>query len=624
MAYELPLVRIYQQLEDVSPALASPDLPPCVIGRCYHVMTYADNKLAILTGEYDKTNGNTFTPPNNEAGALLNEDSIKLYFDDMYIELADGTFDAVLNEAKIADAGGDFVNDGVAVGDIAVIDHASLSSPIERTVIAVAALELAINKNFAANMTGATYSIRKKLDDRLMLASDYTVDDGDISVLPSLTHIYNSVSYVVMTGNMYLEYKALRTDLSSSVGEVSSVAEIESQLGVINSENPLALGAKLCRDNTTTPVKFIAIDTEEDDDTGWSSVKDILENLTSVYFLALLTDKASIISLFKTHCVQMSTADEHGWRVCSGGVEMPIEKEIVDEASTGEIYESVGVKYFRDNSAEFISDGVSPADRLELNVGGAITGSYVVNQVINDNVIEVTTTAPFAETGSGITYTIDRDLSKPQQADEIAGSIDSYDSRRVVVVFPDEIEVNGETVAGYFLGTVVAGMVAGLPPHQGFTNLTIAGVETLSHSNTYFKKEDLNKIANAGGLIFVQETPNSAPYIRHQLTTDTQFVETRELSVVKNFDHLSYYFYDVLAPFIGPYNVTNKTSEIILGSLRLAGDKKMAEALPRIGAPLKSYTLAGGPSSISSDRIEVMNRLDIPKPLNYIDMYLAI
>ena len=70
MAYELPLVRVYQQLANVSPTLAAPDLPACVVGRCYHVMTYAVNKDDIYVEMYDKANGNSFVPQNDIAGTF--------------------------------------------------------------------------------------------------------------------------------------------------------------------------------------------------------------------------------------------------------------------------------------------------------------------------------------------------------------------------------------------------------------------------------------------------------------------------------------------------------------------------------------------------------------------------
>ena len=78
MAYELPLVRVYQQLEEVSPTLASPDLPACIIGRAYQVLTYLANKTEILVGAYDKVEGNSFTPPGMVAGGLLESSFTKI------------------------------------------------------------------------------------------------------------------------------------------------------------------------------------------------------------------------------------------------------------------------------------------------------------------------------------------------------------------------------------------------------------------------------------------------------------------------------------------------------------------------------------------------------------------
>ena len=284
-SYELPLVRIYQQLESVSPSLASPTLPACIIGRCYQVMTYADNKLDIFTGEYDKTNGNEFTIPNALAGVKLDSSSVALYFDNMYIELTEGTFNSVINEAKITDLSTDFTTQGITIGDKVVINHASLLAPIEALVLGISATVLTISKNFTTTMTGATYSVQKKMSDKLIASSAYVVSDETISVSPALTYSYLSVARAIISADMYVAYRALRTDLSTSIGEISTTDGIISALGPIVKENPLAYGVNKAMLNTITSIKYFAVNTLEGDELGWSRAKDILSNSTSVYSL---------------------------------------------------------------------------------------------------------------------------------------------------------------------------------------------------------------------------------------------------------------------------------------------------------------------------------------------------
>ena len=621
MAYELPLARVYQLLENVSATIASPDLPPCIIGRAYQVMTYVDNKTLISAGNYDKTNNNVFELPNKLAGVILEPSSANLYLDEAYIETSAGSFNAILNDYYITDLSADFTADPIAVGDKIVVSHSSLSTPLSLIVLAITATTLKVNKNFGSSMTGATYSVQKKLADKLMPQGSFSLSGNTVTVLPALNITYFSVDYPVMAAKMYFEYKALRTDLTSSVKEIGTTADIVSQCGNISKENPLAYGLNLCKINTVTTVKYIAVNTIEGDELGWSTVKDILENNTSVYTLALLTDKSSIIGDFKTHCESMATADEHGWRICTGGVPLVVNKDITT-GTAGEIYDNSGIKYLRDTTQAFLTEFVNPSDTLIITSPGGVTGSYIIDEVINDHTLKITTTFPV--TASSVVYTVNRDLDKGQQAAEVAGTIDSYNSKRVCIMWPDQIEISNEIVDGYYLGCVLAGMVAGLPPHQGFTNLGIGGVDKLHHSNTYFSKSQLNTIAEAGGMIFVQETENSLPYIRHQQTTDTQFVETKELSVVKNFDSLSYYFFGVLQPFIGSWNVTDKTVGIIKGSLTKAAEKKMSEELPKIGSPLKAFSISAEQASYASDKVKAVSKLGIPKPLNGIDYFMSI
>ena len=185
--------------------------------------------------------------------------------------------------------------------------------------------------------------------------------------------------------------------------------------------------------------------------------------------------------------------------------------------------------------------------------------------------------------------------------------------------------VDVPNLPGYYLAAAHAGMVAGFPVQQGFTNIGVAGISDLQHSNNYFNKDQLNVMAEAGTCLYVQAVQGGIPYCRHAVTTDMSVLEYREQLKVKNWDFLSYFYYDKLKSFIGSWNITTDTLQIIRTTIIAASELLKSQVLPRIGAPLLGYQiLTLEQNKVNKDRISVKLRLEIVSPANYIDVILEI
>jgi hypothetical protein len=197
----------------------------------------------------------------------------------------------------------------------------------------------------------------------------------------------------------------------------------------------------------------------------------------------------------------------------------------------------------------------------------------------------------------------------------------------MVHVWPDVVQIGGQEVPGYYQGCVLAGMIASLPAHAGFTRYGISGIDELVHSNNYFNDVELDIIAGGGTYVFIQNSAAGLPYARHQLTTDRSFVEFQELSITKNLDFMSYFFKSILEPFIGVWNVTEDAKAAIRRSLESGIAFQEARKYPKIGAALRpgaTKIRSIVESSISSDRIEVIVDVGLPRPLNNIGLHLVV
>lgn len=303
-----------------------------------------------------------------------------------------------------------------------------------------------------------------------------------------------------------------------------------------------------------------------------------------------------------------------------------------------------------DNSANFVTNGVVPGDILQVPLPAQAEGAEFdddvyeatvesidsENRVVLSSGYDIPVTDPENGQTGDLGYRVERSLDKDGQKDDILNMVDpqtGYNSKRLVLIWPDEVLLsnvqNNKTGArtrqpGYYLGCAVAGMSAGLPPHQGFTFLGVSGIDELYHSTRYFDEDSLTELSNGGLYVFLQDTPTSTPYCLHQLTTDTSDTRNMEFSVVRVYDYVSRFYKQILQRFIGRYNVTPQTLDVLRESLNNGTDQLRGESLPRIGAPILGASVQSiEPLDGQRDRVEIYMSLDLPVPLNQIGLRLT-
>lgn len=318
-----------------------------------------------------------------------------------------------------------------------------------------------------------------------------------------------------------------------------------------------------------------------------------------------------------------------------------------------------------DTTATYVTDGVLPGDVLYMPTNPNATFSttydtWVVDTVLSQtrlsivnngrNTVTTVNELPHgvlrAGTGASVSqghmyYKVLRDLNKDQQVDNMVTIATNFGSKRMVLCYPDAVVVTDlvdgsltRTVAsepeaadaqpGYYLACAVGGQTAGQPSHQGFTNMQIAGIDSISGSSGYFREEQLTELSNGGIYVFVQDNESSLPYSIHEVTTDVSTLEFGEYMVTKNFDYVSLTFLDTMVPFVGRWNVTPEAVEVVKENLRSVGDTLLKQRVAKLGAPLNSYNIADVAASTKfSDQIEAYIDVSLPMTLNTIGLHLV-
>lgn len=666
MSYIIPSTQVYEQLSNPSGVQnAVPDLNACIIGPCYNVQAFDSGTASTASTSYSghihsavTLTGSPLLPvlQNEEAtefktylpqvvvGQTVDTSSIKVWYVNPkvipFYSVASktsptlGVWDRVTLNVTPSfpltslNASGDQVID---TGDTVVViydDDSQFTTKLSRiesdTVIRV--IDLLPNSEDPVSV----YVVKQV---RTVQASNGNLNfnsipvDSSIEIEPLASTVYG----IVVDSDIHIEYRALRTDLGNRILTIADILDAEGTLGDLTDKNPLGLGVKLALANTITQVKAVAI--SSNDTTGYQEALELLEGDTQVYFLTPLTQEESILEIFQVHVAQMSEAKMAGWRVLLANTKIPetltIGEENEDDPRTeAYITSSSGSYLLNDPGARFISNGVTPGDTIVILGAEPNTqaGTAVVAGVNSNQQLVITgVSSPATE----VSYYVRRVLSKTAQAQHVAALSRTFGSNRVIHIQPDEvgIEIDGETkyLPGYYLCAAVAGMGAGFPVQQGFTNIGVAGIADLRKSNFYFPRAALDLMAEAGTFIFAQLAQRAIPYCRHELTTDVSVLEYRELLKVKNWDFLAYYFKSILDPFIGKWNITEDTLNTMYHTVLAGIELLKSKRSPRIGPPLLDAKITKlAPNEHNKDTVDLYMNVSIVSPVNYINLYLVI
>ncbi len=102
-------------------------------------------------------------------------------------------------------------------------------------------------------------------------------------------------------------------------------------------------------------------------------------------------------------------------------------------------------------------------------------------------------------------------------------------------------------------------------------------------------------------------------------------LQYREIQQVKNFDFLAYYFHDKLKGFIGRYNITPDTLQILRTTVNASGKLLISKTLPKVGPPLLEFTIKTlKQDETNADNVIIELPVKISTVMNFVSLYLLI
>lgn len=452
------------------------------------------------------------------------------------------------------------------------------------------------------------------------------------------------IALPVMGGAVYVQHRDLVASNCNTVGEVTDVSAVPDALGVVHPDNPLAFGVfKALENSNGVAVKYLNVcsATMPLDLEDWLAALEVLVGRDDVYSLVPLTQELDVLQAFAAHCDAESTPANGRWRIgwynlaaepvidvysaLTGGG--PILATITDDPDTSGTQNTL----VQADGAKFLTAGVRAGDTLRYNYttdgfGNESWSEAPIDAVLNDETLRLLE-GPSVPVNVPSKIEIWRTLTKTELAQELATYPGLFASRRAYLVWPDVVGNAGLTFAGYFLCAGLAGLRSGVLPQQGLTNVEILGFDDLSRTGEFFSTAQLNIMAESGYWIVIQDPNTGVVYTRHELSTGNQLdLNTKEQMITTNLDSISYTFLNRLKIYIGRGNVTPTMLNLLRGVIQgVITELSNTIILDRLGPQIITgiiTSLAVHPTL--RDRVVVYVSLDLPEPLNNIDLHLVV
>jgi len=650
MTYRKPGVQVTVEYQDATPQLAAFSLPNVHVGPIFQVVPNVeagDYAAAPITVAFPNQMQGTLVDLRTSLDPAIVPYPVQINLKNTIVRIAAPVATgAVLisNLNQFTDVGA-FTN--VIAGDVIVITGSGAGNNGSYTVRQKISNDtVRVNETFAGAETAISYSVRRNVGTQNIPTSTagVTLDVRNGVSLPATLNLTLSPfgSVPIVSGRIVLSYRALRYDYSADVQDFASTDDLQAAFGVdqIVPENIAVYSAFLGRSNAAIAVNILGLNQgyldvntglDGDELVAYSNAFDILA-MTDMFAINPCTQNPAVHTLAKAHVETLSQPQAKRERVATINRKLVTTAVVLDNSLTNGVSNLAGT-IVTSATANFITGGVVPGHYINITLPAPQAGRYKIGSVDSQTQITLDTGATPIPGGvvSGLNFFVDKDLSKTEQATVLQAYAHSIGSKYVVMTWPDLVKIpvgSGiRTLPGYFLSSSVVALTTGLPTQQGLTNLSVSVYQGLVHSTKYFNDDQLDIIADGGVMIFAQEVLNvSAPYIRHQLTTDRSAIKFQEYSVTKNVCFIQKFIRQNHQIFIGQYNIVEGTFDDLRTAAKANTDfLRDSTRRPKIGGVIKSGRLVElSQDPVNIDTVVERYKLDIPIPLNNLDITIVV
>ena len=446
----------------------------------------------------------------------------------------------------------------------------------------------------------------------------------------------------VVSAKLYAQARGLITRLQGETYfPVSSVADILATFGEIHPDNPIAWALNQGVGAAGKTCYGLRVNAETSAAYAEALVKTLVTD--NFYVLSTTTDASAVLSAVKHHLTETARPTAMQWRTAFLPVTTPTSYPVrgVASAAAATVTTVAGDNLrLRDVAATFSTLNLRRGDEIRINFGVDAWGApsyqtFLVDYVVSDTELRLQT-GPVAAIPVAVKYEIHKPGTPENVVPYMQQLAQAASSRRIQLVWVDaprqaDLTINGglQTVAA--VAAEVAGLRAGNAPHQGLTKFAVSSVSAAPSMYALYTKAQLDAIASAGVFIIGQDQLGGTVYIRHQLTTDTNNGPLYyESSCTSNLDSIDYAVKGVINKYIGRWNATRQTVQLVKQDIAtILQTATQSQFGAQLGPQIAGFDdTEGGAGKVlvfinplQKDRIVVKFNVQIPLPLNGVDVY---
>lgn len=473
-------------------------------------------------------------------------------------------------------------------------------------------------------------------------ATQLCVQEGALAYDASWTDDGVQLPLPLKGGALYLEYREWLQSVVNVLGTANVPADLDDIPGPLDPDNPLKYGVSYALSASNgNGVRYLGVGDPDDLD-SWQTALVTFDGDDTFYNFAPMTFDKEVQDLVLAQANNESGPTTNNWKACFFAIQGVTSVVRVSAATSSDEEEVLATLIDNPDATntqytllqvpagngKFITNAVVPGDIVRYLYAtdgfGVVTWTnFVVDSVLSEDSL-LLYRAHTSAINSAQKIEIHHTLNKTEQAAAVAAKAAGFGDPRVCACWPDEFGNGGRTLPGYYLAALAAGYVGSVAPNQGLTNAQIGNVEDLSKSFGYFNNTQLNKMAESGVWIFATDK-DGAHYIRHALTTDNTSLPRYEEMMRRNFDAISYFFYNRVKQYTGKVNVQPKFLSKLEWELKDAISFLKQSTNDDLGGQLiDGIVVYVRQHPTQKDHIEAYLRLLLPAPANVIEIHLVI
>lgn len=450
----------------------------------------------------------------------------------------------------------------------------------------------------------------------------------DAVVIGSNTAVtVNDETRYVIRGKVFVGYRALSTVSSNGIQVATSSAEVESILGKADPKNPISMGVFNAFVGGAPVVYYYVTAGEKASD--FAKALDLSVHNKTIYYLVPMSQDNQVLDTVIGHVKAQSTENTKHWRIavlCSA----ISNTNTVNFTVTGFGKYSIDGVYYKTLKVAAGAPDVSANDEIVADGVKYFAVKRLNNTtILTDAKYEDAEVSASATGDLDVSATLTHVLTNVEYVTAAAGSAKAHGTFRCVDLFPKTYSFGGDTYNSMFAAPIIAGMKVNSLPHEPITNAVIPGVDAVPEVYTRFSDGELDIAAAGGNLVMTQDQAGDAVYVRKQITTGvtSNVLAKSELSMLVNFDNVTYQFDSLLEVFKGSYNVTSSLIRRVRAELSNL-IYKLSHNMP-VDSLLGPQILGGQVKEVYVDptnatRIIAHVVVVLPAPFNEMDLYLSV